>query len=97
MCEHVPTVGSDRSPRINTGHVTAAKQQQEEQEEKQLLGKKAAVLNPFCGYGSVLAVANAYGLDAYGMDISLKCCRIAAAHSASPATLAAGAAQKEAK
>ena len=57
--------------------------QQEEQEEKQLLGKKAAVLNPLCGYGSVLAVANAYGLDAYGMDISLKCCRIAAAHSAS--------------
>ena len=40
------------------------------------------VVDFFCGYGSVLAVANAYGLDAYGMDISLKCCRRAAAHSA---------------
>ena len=43
-------------------------------------GDPAAVLNPFCGYGSVLAVANALGLDAYGMDISLKCCRLAADH-----------------
>ena len=40
----------------------------------------AAILNPFCGQGSVLAVANAYGLDAVGMDVSLKCCRIAAEH-----------------
>ena len=39
---------------------------------------RAAVLNPFCGHGSVLAVANAHGLEAYGMDISLKCCRLAA-------------------
>lgn len=40
----------------------------------------AAVLNPFCGYGSVLAVANALGMDAYGMDVSLKCCRKAIEH-----------------
>ena len=46
-----------------------------------------SILNPFCGYGSVLAVANAKGLDAFGMDISLKCCRIASAHRASPALL----------
>ena len=45
-------------------------------------GERAAVLNPFCGQGSVLAVANAYGLDAVGMDVSLKCCRIAAEHRA---------------
>ena len=45
-------------------------------------GERAAVLNPFCGQGSVLAVANGYGLDAVGMDVSLKCCRIAAEHRA---------------
>lgn len=39
---------------------------------------RSSVLNPFCGHGGVLAVANAYGLDAYGMDVSLKCCRHAA-------------------
>ena len=47
------------------------------------------MLNPFCGHGSVLAVANALGMDAYGMDISLKCCQIAAEHRASPALLEA--------
>ena len=41
------------------------------------------LVNPFCGYGSALAVANACGIDAYGMDISLKCCRIAHGHEAS--------------
>ena len=50
-------------------------------------GRGGAVLNPFCGYGSVLAVANAYGVDAFGMDISLKACLKAAAHDASPAML----------
>ena len=46
------------------------------------------ILNPFAGYGSVLAVANACGLDSFGMDISLKCCRKAAAHDVSSGTLA---------
>ena len=41
------------------------------------------VVDPFCGYGSVLAVANAYGLPAIGLDVSLKCCARAAAHTAS--------------
>lgn len=50
-------------------------------------GPGVPILNPFCGYGSVLAVANAYGLDAFGMDISLKCCKKAAQHVASPALL----------
>lgn len=29
----------------------------------------ATVLNPFCGYGTVLAAANAVGLDAHGCDL----------------------------
>jgi hypothetical protein len=33
------------------------------------------VVDPFCGFGTVLAVANAIGLDAVGMDISERMCR----------------------
>lgn len=35
------------------------------------------VVDPFCGRGSVLAVANALGLDAIGVDWALKRCRAA--------------------
>jgi tRNA G10 N-methylase Trm11 len=28
------------------------------------------IVDPFCGYGSVLAVANAHGLDAIGVELS---------------------------
>jgi hypothetical protein len=37
------------------------------------------VVDPFCGKGTVLAVANAMGLDAVGVDISAKRCRAARA------------------
>jgi hypothetical protein len=33
------------------------------------------VVDPFCGYGTVLAVANALGLGAVGVDLSAKMCR----------------------
>ena len=33
------------------------------------------VVDPFCGRGTVLAVANAMGLDAVGVDLSAKRCR----------------------
>lgn len=33
------------------------------------------VFDPFCGHGTVLAVANHLGLDAFGIDISPKCAR----------------------
>jgi hypothetical protein len=33
------------------------------------------VLDPFCGFGTVLAVANALGLDAVGVDHSVRMCR----------------------
>ena len=33
------------------------------------------VVDPFCGWGTVLAVANALGLDAVGVDIALRMCR----------------------
>ncbi len=33
------------------------------------------VVDPFCGYGTVLAVANAVGLGAIGVDISARMCR----------------------
>ena len=48
-------------------------------------GPPPPIVDFFCGYGSVLAVANAHGLDAYGMDVSLKCCRKAASLTASEA------------
>lgn len=35
------------------------------------------VVDPFCGRGTVLAVANALGLAAVGVDLSLKRCRVA--------------------
>ncbi len=31
------------------------------------------IVDPFCGHGSVLAVANEMGLNAIGVDLSLKC------------------------
>jgi hypothetical protein len=44
-----------------------------------LLDETAArrVLDPFCGKGTVLAVANSLGLDALGLEISAKRCRAA--------------------
>ena len=33
------------------------------------------IVDPFCGYGTVLAVANALGLDAVGIDLSARMCR----------------------
>jgi hypothetical protein len=35
------------------------------------------VVDPFCGKGTILAVANALGLDALGIDLSAKRCRAA--------------------
>lgn len=35
------------------------------------------VVDPFCGHGTLLAVANALGLDAIGVDRSVRCCRAA--------------------
>jgi len=33
------------------------------------------VVDPFCGWGTVLAVANSFGLDAVGVDLSVRMCR----------------------
>lgn len=35
------------------------------------------VVDPFCGRGTVLAVANAMGMDAIGVELSAKRCRAA--------------------
>ena len=35
------------------------------------------IVDPFCGQGTALAVANAFGLDAVGVDRSERCCRAA--------------------
>jgi hypothetical protein len=35
------------------------------------------VVDPFCGHGTILAVANSFGLDAVGVELSAKRCRIA--------------------
>jgi hypothetical protein len=37
----------------------------------------SVIVDPFCGRGTVLAVANALGLDAIGVDHSDRCCRSA--------------------
>jgi hypothetical protein len=37
------------------------------------------VVDPFCGYGTALAVANAMGLDAVGVDLSARMCQRARA------------------
>jgi len=37
------------------------------------------VVDPFCGFGTVLAAANACGLDAIGVDLSVRMCRRARA------------------
>jgi hypothetical protein len=47
------------------------------------------VLDPFCGFGTVLAVANALGLDAVGVDLSVRMCRKARALCLLPAQVAA--------
>jgi hypothetical protein len=36
-----------------------------------------SIVDPFCGRGTVLAVANALGLDGVGIDRSARCCRLA--------------------
>lgn len=33
------------------------------------------IVDPFCGFGTVLAVANALGLDSVGVDLSARMCR----------------------
>jgi cyclopropane fatty-acyl-phospholipid synthase-like methyltransferase len=33
------------------------------------------IVDPFCGWGTVLAVANALGMDAVGVDLSTRMCR----------------------
>lgn len=43
----------------------------------------SVVVDPFCGRGTVLAVANAMGFDSIGVDISAKRCRAARAASIS--------------
>ena len=40
-------------------------------------GRRALVIDPFCGQGTVLAVANEMGMDALGVELSRKRCRTA--------------------
>jgi hypothetical protein len=42
------------------------------------------VVDPFCGYGTVLAVANALGLHAVGVDLSARMCKKARALTIDP-------------
>lgn len=43
-----------------------------------------AVVDPFCGHGSVLAAANCSGASAYGLDLSAECCRLALSYPFKP-------------
>ena len=90
---------------IEESERAAAQQKQQQQEEEEEGGEVGSgpppdggrsstqssvpIVDPFCGYGSVLAVANAYGLPAVGLDVSLKCCAKAAEHEASQALVEA--------
>lgn len=49
---------------------------------------RVPIFDPFCGVGSVLAVANALGHDSFGMDLNLKCCRAANEHECSDGLIA---------
>jgi hypothetical protein len=49
------------------------------------------VIDPFCGWGTVLAVANALGMDAIGVDLSARMCRRARALTVDLATDRTGA------
>jgi hypothetical protein len=49
--------------------------------------KTRRVVDPFCGKGTVLAVANALGIDALGVELSAKRCRAALKLSVSPLRL----------
>ena len=40
-----------------------------------LLGDDVVIVDPFCGHGSVPAVANSMGLRSVGVDLSPNCCR----------------------
>eukprot|EP00928_Gymnodinium_smaydae_P021586 TRINITY_DN18447_c0_g1_i1.p1 TRINITY_DN18447_c0_g1~~TRINITY_DN18447_c0_g1_i1.p1 ORF type:complete len:320 (-),score=40.34 TRINITY_DN18447_c0_g1_i1:36-920(-) len=40
-------------------------------------GQRAVVVDPFCGHGTILAVANMLGMDAIGVEKSKERCRIA--------------------
>lgn len=53
---------------------------------KEQVGAKT-VFDPFCGVGTVLAVANALGLDALGVELSRKRCEQARQLTISPAEL----------
>jgi hypothetical protein len=39
------------------------------------LTRTRTIVDPFCGFGTVLAVANALGLNSIGVDLSAKMCR----------------------
>eukprot|EP01038_Epipyxis_sp_PR26KG_P010949 gene10949-14702_t len=41
------------------------------------VAKSSLIIDPFCGHGTVLAMANALGVSALGMEISSKRCRFA--------------------
>lgn len=44
------------------------------------------IVDPFCGFGTVLAVANALGLDAIGVDLSARMCKRARQLTVGPLT-----------
>ena len=44
-------------------------------EEVVRMTETRTIVDPFCGFGTVLAVANALGLDSVGVDLSAKMCR----------------------
>lgn len=48
----------------------------------------ACVVDPFCGWGTALAAANALGLDAVGVDLSVRMCRRARQLKLDPVTFA---------
>jgi hypothetical protein len=48
------------------------------------------IVDPFCGWGTVLAVANTLGFDAIGVDLSARMCRRARNLTIAPGTATAG-------
>ena len=72
-----------------SGDATASRREEAADSREQSETEGAApplVLDPFCGEGTILAIANAWGVDSLGLDTNRKRCKVAAARLPKPRT-----------
>lgn len=61
--------------RIVAAEASAKASGGEQLSELQETPRRVLILDPFCGHGTVLALANAWGMDAYGLDLNRARCQ----------------------